>query len=152
MAMVSIIYSFIVAMINSVKGYGYVYGLKGWELNPACAKEDLVSGIRSTSKSLLKIPNLNSAVYLYLYLAGTAIMVATFAVKNILEVINILLSPAASSGTGTGTGTPGKAAIVLYSRLFRLAKFFLWAVVMFTLKDASDRDRGRLEGTTFIEN
>lgn len=116
-------------MINSIKGYGY--GLKGWELAPTCAKEDLLNGISSNLGCMTKIPNMKSAGYW----AATVAMISMTAAKA-YEVLNVLIS---SSGDSFLLGT----------RLFRLAKFKLLAVIMFTLKDAADR--GRLEGTTFVE-
>lgn len=119
----------IIAMINSVKGYGY--GLKGWELRPACAKEDLLNGIKSNLSCMTKISNIKSAGYW----AATVAMVSMTAAKA-YEALNLFM---VSSGNSFLLGT----------RLFRLAKFTLFSVIMFTLKDAADR--GRLEGTTFVE-
>lgn len=121
--------SSIIAMINSIKGYGY--GLKGWELAPTSAKEDLLKGISSNLSCMTKIPNIKSAGYW----AATVAMVSMTVAKT-YEVLNILIS---SSGDSFLLGT----------RLFRLAKYKLFSVIMFTLKDAADR--GRLEGTTFVE-
>mmetsp|Transcript_3238 Transcript_3238/g.4721 ORF Transcript_3238/g.4721 Transcript_3238/m.4721 type:complete len:340 (-) Transcript_3238:47-1066(-) len=118
----------IITMINSIKGYGY--GLKGWELKPTCAKEDFLNGIKSNTKTLLKIPNLNSAGYL----AGT-ITLATLLFTKCREIINAIQS-------STDTYMMGES-------LFRLSIFYILTLIMFTLKDASDRNR--LEGTTFIE-
>jgi hypothetical protein len=117
-----------IAVVNSIKGYGY--GLKGWELGDACAKEDMSNGIKSSIEGLTKVPNLKSAVYL----AGT-LAVGTLKLAKLAEIFNIIKM----------SGSP----YVLGTRLFRLAKLMLLTIVMFTLKDASDRDR--LEGTTFIE-
>ena len=120
--------SCVLTMINTVKGYGY--GLKGWELAPACAKEDISNGIKGNIKTLLKIPNLKSAGYL----AGTFTLVTLFVTKA-LEILNLIQSSAENYMIG--------------KRIFRLSMFMILSVIMFTLKDAADRDR--LEGTTFIE-
>lgn len=120
--------SCLIAMINSVKGYGY--GLKGWELGPACAKEDLLNGIKSNLKTIIKLPNLKSAGYL----AGT-VTLSTLVVTKIMEIVKIIQT--------------GGGSYMLGQRIFRLSMFMILNVIMFTLKDAADR--GRLEGTTFIQ-
>ena len=43
----------------------------------------------------------------------------------------------------------GASGLIVYSRVSRFARYAMMASVMYTLKDAADRDR--LEGTTFIE-
>ena len=117
-----------IAVVNSVKGCGY--GLKGWELSEQSVTEEIKSGMKNNIEVLTKVPNLKSA----LYLAGT-LAVGTFKLFNLSEIFNIIKT----SGS----------KYVLGTRLFRLSKLMLLTIIMFTLKDASDRDR--LDGTTFIE-
>jgi len=117
-----------ITVVNSVKGYGY--GLKGWELGDQCVKEEIKSGMKTNIGVLTKVPNPKSAFYL----AGT-LAVGTFKLVKLSEIFNIIKA----SGSNYVLGT----------RLFRLSKLMLLTVIMFTLKDAADRDR--LEGTTFIE-
>lgn len=118
----------LVTIINSIKGYGY--GLKGWELGKADIKEEILQGSKSNLESLAKIPNLKSAGYLL-----ATLTVASFKVMKFLEVIKIVKD--------------NGSAYLIGTRLFRLAQLMTFTIVMFTLKDAADRDR--LEGTTFIE-
>jgi hypothetical protein len=118
----------LIAIINSIKGYGY--GVKGWELGPGDIMKDIIDGSKSNQKVFTKLPNLKSAGYI---LATGTVGILKF--KTILDVIKIIKSNGATYLLGT--------------RLFRLAKLIMLTNVMFTLKDAADRDR--LEGTTFIE-
>jgi len=120
--------SCVIAMINTIKGYGY--GLKGWELAPANAVGDLLGGWKSNFRSMVKIPTLKSAGYL----AGTGV-VGALTLAKVREVAEIIT-------TGAGTYKLGQ-------RLFRLSMFMILTVIMFTLKDAADRDR--LDGSTFVE-
>lgn len=118
----------LVAIINSIKGYGY--GVKGWELGAGDVMKDIVDGSKSNLKVLMKVPNVKSAGYI---LATITVTILQF--KNIFDIINVI------KNNGT--------TYLLGSRLFRLAKLIMLTNVIFTLKDAADRDR--LEGTTFIE-
>lgn len=117
-----------VGFVNAIKGYGY--GLRTWELNDACAKEDIAKGIKDSIFSMLKIKNVNSALY-----SLSTLTIGTMVVLKMTEVAQLIFSN--SKGFQIGT------------RLYRLAKLILMSVVTFTLKDAADRDR--LKGTTFIE-
>jgi len=90
----------------------------------------LQNGIKSTLKCMTKIPNLKSAGYW-----AATVTTCGFQVANLVESMNIMLS--------------GSFSFMLGIRLCRLAKFMLLTTILFTLKDAADRDR--LEGTTFIE-
>jgi len=118
-----------IALVNSIKGYGY--GLKGWELGKACAKEDIVNGLKSSIKSMAKIPNnIKSAGY---WLA--TLTVGSMKLLKMNEIVQMLFS--------------GSKGVVIGTRLYRLSKLILLTTVCFTLKDAADRNR--LEGTTFIE-
>ena len=117
-----------IAVVNSIKGYGY--GLKGWKLEDACAKEDFISGMKSNLKCITKIPNLKSAGYL-----AATLLVGTLKLAKLFEVFNLMKNGAGSYAVRT--------------RLFRATKLMMLTIVMFTLKDAADRDR--LDGSTFIE-
>ncbi len=118
-----------ITTVNSVKGYGY--GLKGWELGPACVKEDLVNGVKYNINCMTKIPNIKSFGYWTATLTMSTLTMAKF-----IEAVKFAMGE-------------GGCAFLLGTRLFRAAKSMLLSVIAFTLKDAADRDR--LEGTTFIE-
>mmetsp|Transcript_8325 Transcript_8325/g.10917 ORF Transcript_8325/g.10917 Transcript_8325/m.10917 type:complete len:312 (-) Transcript_8325:325-1260(-) len=117
-----------ITVVNSVKGYGY--GLKGWELGNASLKDDIMSGLKANLKSMTKIPNLKSAGYL-----AATLTVGTLQLAKIAELFNIV--------------TTGGGKFLFGTRLFRFIKLMLLNVIVFSLKDAADRDR--LEGTTFIQ-
>ena len=114
-------------IVNSIKGYGY--GLKGWELNSACAKEDLMKGTKQSMQIFSKIPNFMSAAYLLMTLTVGALIVS-----KLKELILLLAG--------------NKKAFIIGTRMYRLSKLFLLGAICFTLKDGADRDR--LQGTTFI--
>jgi hypothetical protein len=116
-----------IAIVNSIKGYGY--GLKGWELGEGSAKEDLISGMKSNVKSMLKIPNIKSAGY-----SAATLTFVYLKFAKLAEVVKLLKT----GGT-----------YVVGTRLFSLSRLMIFTIAMFTLKDAADRDR--LEGTTFVE-
>jgi hypothetical protein len=117
-----------IAVVNSIKGYGY--GLKGWELKSACAKEDFANGFKTSLATMAKVPNLNSLAYL----AATLTTTSLTAIK-ISEVIELILG--------------NSKKFLIGSRVYRVSKLLLMSTICFTLKDAADRDR--LKGTTFIE-
>lgn len=116
-----------VTIVNSIKGYGY--GLKGWELNNACAKEDLLKGTKQSIQIISKTSNFTSAAYLAMTLTVGALIVSKFK-----ELIFLLVG--------------NKNAFVIGTRMYRFSKLLLIGAISFTLKDAADRDR--LQGTTFI--
>jgi hypothetical protein len=107
----------VIAMINSIKGYGY--GIKGWKLTESVSPiVDMMEGCKANVKCLLRVPNERSVGYL----------LATLFVGSV---------PLCMLKSGI------KLSVVSYTTLAMLAATTL------TLKDAADR--GRLEGTTFIE-
>eukprot|EP00978_Attheya_sp_CCMP212_P044063 scaffold299225_cov59-Attheya_sp.AAC.2 len=127
-----------ITCVNCIKGYGY--GVKGWKLEGdtlPLVKKDLAEGMKYTFQSLVSIPkNAQSAGY---WIAmGT---VASLKMKKLVEIIGLLLV-VSSTSTSTSWG-------MVATRLSRYAKLALLTGVMFTLKDAADR--GRLNGTTFIQ-
>jgi len=120
-----------VAMVNSIKGFGY--GVKGWKLEGGmkAIKDDLRSETKSVAKSVLSVPpNLQSTVYL----AATCTVLA-LNINELFEIAKLL--------------SVGSDAVKILPRLSYCARFLLLAGTSFTLKDAADR--GRLEGSTFIE-
>ncbi len=116
-----------IAFVNSIKGYGY--GLKGWELAPASAKDDLINGMKANFKSMLRIPNMKSLGY-----SAATLTVGYLKLAKLVEVMKLMV---------------GGSAYTLGTRLFSLSRLMITTIVLYTLKDAADRDR--LEGTTFIE-
>lgn len=123
----------LIAMINSIKGYGY--GARGWTLQEGVPfMEDLTKGVKGTVQSMIGgFPsNMKSAGYFL----GTAVACSLKLSKSV-EVGKALIQ---SSGSIT---------LLVGSRLHRCSKLGLLSVCMYTLKDAADRDR--LNGTTFIQ-
>jgi hypothetical protein len=121
-----------VTLVNSIKGYGY--GVKGWTLEGGMSvvKDDWKKGIQSTFQTLISFPpNLQSAGYL-----AATIFVGSMKLLKLLDIIDLI----------QGGGEKG---LLIASRLSRYAKLALLTAVSFTLQDAANR--GRLEGTTFIE-
>jgi len=122
----------LIAMINSIKGYGY--GARGWTLREGVPfSEDLAQGVKGTIRSMFRTfpKDVKSAGYLL----GTAV-VKIIAIFKCIEVINIFLGG-------------GGITFLFWTRLHRCSKLGLLSVCMYTLKDAADRDR--LDGTTFIQ-
>lgn len=120
--------SCVITMINSTKGYGY--GLKGWELKEASAKDDIVSMMKETVTNMTKADSLKSKSYLM-----ASIVMHLVTVRKFLEIVNLIVSK--SNGNMIGTS------------IFRFTKYMLFTLLMTLLKSASDRNR--LEGTTFIQ-
>lgn len=81
-------------------------------------------------KGFFTFKNLNALIYL----AGTY-FVASLKMLKLVEMVNLY--------------TEGNPAKVIATRAVRFGRLALLTGVMFTLKDAADRDR--LEGTTFID-
>lgn len=124
----------LIAMVNSIKGYGY--GLKGWELEKTSAVDDLVQGTKTSIKCLLSVPkNISSAGYL----AATLTM-GTLTTLKLLEILQLVVQ--------TGISDSYNSAVI-GTRVLRYSKLTLLTAATFTLKDAADR--GRLQGTTFVE-
>ena len=125
----------LITAINSVKGYGY--GILGWELpgsKVSAARRDLVQQVRNVGRIVLRVKNIQSVGYL----AATA-TIGTLKLLQGLEIARLLLR---HNGAVVGS-------LVLASRVSSFGKLVLLAAVLLTLKDAADR--GRLDGTTFIE-
>ena len=122
--------AFILSVINSLKGYAY--GVLDWDKqNGASLVDDIVKGTKETVRGFVSFPkNLKS----FLYLAATW-LIATFKMMKLYEVVRFIQS---NSVTAELT--------MILARFNRLA--FL-TLMIYTLKDAADRDR--LGGTTFIQ-
>ena len=121
---------FFFAIVNTVKAY--TYGVLGWDKQRSekILVQDFVAGTKDTIKGLFSIPkNIKS----FGYLAAT-LSVGTMTMSQMVEIFRLLLQGS------TDLMAP------LVSRVGRLA---LLTAVLYTLKDAADRDR--LEGTTFIQ-
>ena len=118
-----------ITVVNSIKGYGY--GVKGWQLAKTSITEDLQNGIKTTMAGVVNVPNVKSAGYL-----AATLTVGALKIAKLIEVCRICLDS-------------DRGLYLLGTRLFRLSKLMALTIVMFTLKDATDRDR--LEGMTFIE-
>jgi hypothetical protein len=121
----------LLGLINSSKGYAY--GALGWDKKTGSYKEDLLQGVKSSIQTLvLTFPkNLASLVYL-----GATLTVSGMSISKLVEIVSLIQH---------GYTNP----LVIATRFSRLAKLSLLSAVLFTLKDAADRDR--LGGTTFIE-
>jgi hypothetical protein len=118
----------IITMINSTKGYGY--GLKGWELKEASAKDDILSMMKETLTTMTKADSVKSMGYL---VASFVMLIVS--IRKFLEIVNLVVSKSDANMIGT--------------RIFRFTKYMLFTLLMTLLKSASDRNR--LEGTTFIQ-
>ena len=123
--------AFILSIINSIKGYAY--GVLGWEKNSdTTLLKDLMKGTKETVKGFVSIPkNIKSAIYL-----AATLMIASLKLLKLKEIVEFIQANSITAG--------GLAPLL--ARFNRLALFTL---VLYTLKDAADRDR--LGGTTFIE-
>ena len=121
---------FLLATVNSVKGYAY--GVLGWDKQKDTGLvRDLLSGTKSTIQGIFSIPKNIKA---FVYLAAT-VTVGGLKLAKLVEIVKLI-----QGGTGMAEITP------TLSRFVRLA---FTTMILYTLKDAADRDR--LEGTTFIE-
>ncbi len=115
------------ALINGIKGYGY--GVLGWDKSKGASTilTDIKEGVQSTLKGLTTVKAKSTG-----YIIGTLLLGSMFCLK-----LKELCSIASLSSAETVT------------RLSKLARFGLMTTIMYTLKDASDRDR--LSGTTFVQ-
>lgn len=120
----------LLATINGIKGYGY--GVLGWDKSGgASVLNDFNTGVQSTVKGYFSRPKNVMAVG---YLAGTWMMTGMMFVK-LVEIVQITAS--------------GASGLIISTRLSRFARYAMISAVLYTLKDAANR--GRLDGTTFIE-
>lgn len=121
---------FALATINSVKGYAY--GVLGWDKkNPdgTSLVQDFSSGVVSTVKGVVSLPKKFRSIFYLVACLGIGY-------QNLLQIVKI--SKLLPGG--------GSSLAPLISELSRGS--FLW-VILYTLKDAADRDR--LTGTTFVQ-
>ena len=121
----------ILATVNSIKGYAYgVLGFDKKNTETGLVK-DFVDGTVGTVKGFFSIPkNLKSFGYL-----GATAMVGGLKFVKLAEIIRLVLG--------------GAAGLDVATRLSRFGRLSFLTMILYTLKDAADRDR--LEGTTFIE-
>ena len=122
----------LLSVINSTKGYAY--GVLGWDKqnSETTLLKDVTNGIVASMKGFLLIPkNIKSAGYL-----GATGMITALKLLKLSEIVKLLQ---ANSSPSVGLAT-------LVAQLNRLAFF---QIMLYTLKDAADRDR--LGGTTFIQ-
>lgn len=123
------------SLVNGIKGYGY--GCLGWDK----AKEmttvlvDFKEGVQSTLKGMTVIKAKSVG-----YIIGTLIMGSMSLIKS-KELAALLFFPSV-------TDTPA-TALMIFTKLSKMARLGVVATIMYTLKDASDRDR--LSGTTFVQ-
>jgi len=123
------IFGCLVAMINSIKGYGY--GLKGWDLKMmegnSAALGDIAGGIKSSLAAVVDLPS-----GVYTRSAGYAALAITFHAMALVKLYKIVAYV-----------VEYKQNImrfqVLYPLLFRFKKLLLLSVAAFTLKEAVDQ-------------
>jgi hypothetical protein len=144
------------ATVNAIKGYGY--GVLGWDKKKkksssgrSLLQSDIWNGFQETVKNLFSLPkgssttenivSISSLAKSIGYLAATW-AVALLAVGKAWDIVQL----AAGGGAAAGTA-PTK--ILIASRCSRLARLTLLSSILYTLKDAADRNR--LTGTTFIQ-
>lgn len=118
------------AMINGIKGYGY--GVLGVDkAGNVSFVNDLSQGIKSTIQGMFSLPkNIKAAGYL-----AATYMLTGIKFTKLVEIVRLIAA--------------GSDGLVVFTRLSRYARYAMLWTVLYTLKDAADR--GRLEGTTFIE-
>jgi len=121
------------ALVNGIKGYGY--GCLGWDKSKdiSTVLTDAKEGIKSTLKGLTTV-KAKSAGYMF----GTLLVASMFCLK-LKELCTMLFFSGVETATVAST----------FTRLSKLARFGLMTTIMYTLKDASDRDR--LSGSTFVQ-
>jgi len=121
------------ALVNGIKGYGY--GCLGWDKSKdmSAVLTDTKEGIKSTMQGMttIKAKSLD-------YMFGT-LLLGSMTFLKLKELCTMLFF--SSSETVT--------SLSIFTRLSKLARFGLMTTIMYTLKDASDRDR--LSGTTFVQ-
>jgi hypothetical protein len=117
----------LLATVNSIKGYGY--GVLGWDKKKekSAILTDLKESFQSTFQSLITFRKESLD-----YLLATS-MVVIMTVVKCKELF------------GSSTTNP----LMVASKVSRMARLMLFSGVLFTLKDAADRNR--LSGTTFVQ-
>lgn len=122
------------ALVNGIKGYGY--GCLGWDKSKdmSTVLTDVKEGIQSTLQGLTVIKAKSAG-----YMLGTLLLGSLSFIKA-KEIFDMLFFPSAEIPT---------TYFLICTRLLRLARLKLMATILYTLKDASDRDR--LSGTTFVQ-
>ncbi|KAL7448489.1 hypothetical protein ACHAWC_000663 [Mediolabrus comicus] len=123
--------AYIMTLINTIKGY--TYGVVGWDKKSGTDTllQDFTRGIVSTIKGICSVPKNTTS---FGYLAAT-LMVISMKILKLKDVIVAFLS-----------SIPANDIALLLARFNRLS---LLALMIYTLKDAADRER--LGGTTFIQ-
>lgn len=123
--------AYIITLINTIKGYAYgVLGLDK-KSDSDTLLQDFAKGIESTIKGTFSDPkNMKSLGYLVALL-----MVASMKLLKLKEIIIAARSAVAAKDIAMS--------------LARFNRLSLLALMIYTLKDAADRDR--LGGTTFIQ-
>jgi len=120
----------ILATVHGVKGYGY--GVLGWDKSGDTSMiGDFCKGVKGTMQGYFSVPKSIKAAG---YLAATWMMTALKLTK-LVEIIQLVVG--------------GANGLTIFTRLSRFARYAMLSMALYTLKDAADR--GRLEGTTFIE-
>jgi hypothetical protein len=144
------------ATVNAIKGYGY--GVLGWDKKKkksssgrSILQSDLWNGCQETIKSLFSLPKrsttttrndaASSLAKSIGYLVATWV-VTLLAVGKAWDIVQLLAGGGAAAGAAS-------TKILIASRCSRLARFTLLSSILYTLKDAADRNR--LTGTTFIQ-
>lgn len=124
----------LLALVNGIKGLGY--GCLGWDKSKdmSTVLTDFTEGIQSNLKGMTVI-KAKSAGYMF----GTLMMGSLYCFKA-KEILDMLFFPSPEIPT---------TYFLIVTRLLRLARLKLMTTTMYTLKDASDRDR--LSGTTFVQ-
>lgn len=124
----------LLTLINGIKGYSY--GCLGWDKAKGMntISSDLKAGIQSTLQGLTVVKAKSAG-----YILGT-LLLGFMTLMKVKELCTMLFIPSAH--------TP-LTYYQIFSRLSRLARLGLMTTILYTLKDASDRDR--LKGTTFIQ-
>lgn len=123
-----------VTLVNGVKGYGY--GVLGWDKSKD--KSTIMTDIKIGMISIIQGAGVVKQKSIG-YVIGTAFLGVMTAVKA-LELLKILILP---------SGEAVSKSYMVLSRMSRLGRLGIMTTIMYTLKDASDRDR--LTGTTFVQ-
>lgn len=127
----------LVSTLNLVPAYrawyrGVVGSTGDGEGSPSSWLKDLRSGYADTTKSLWRCNNVKT----FGYLAAT-MMIEWLRIQKFLEIVTIVMKSESNVG------------FMFVTRMIRYSRLVLLLGVVYTLKDAANRDR--LEGTTFIQ-